>query len=164
MYVYILVAQSCLTLYHPMDCSPSDSSVHGVLQARIVEWEAIPFSRGIFPTQGSNPGLLLCRQILYHLSHQGSPNTCMCSVASVVSNSAWPYGLLPARLLCPWYSPRQEYLSGLPFPPPRDLPDPEMETTVSPASSAFQADSLPLSHLGSPNTCIDLLNLEYNWI
>ena len=33
----------------------------------------MPSSRGIFPTQGSNPGLLHCRQILYHLSHQGSP-------------------------------------------------------------------------------------------
>ena len=38
------------------------SSVHGILQARILEWVAIPFSRGwIFPTQGSNLGLLNCR-------------------------------------------------------------------------------------------------------
>ena len=42
-----LVAQSCLTLYHPMDCSPlSGSSVHGILQARILELVAFPFSRG----------------------------------------------------------------------------------------------------------------------
>ena len=41
------------------------SSVHGILQARILEWVAIPF----FLTQGSNPGLLHCRQILYRLSH-----------------------------------------------------------------------------------------------
>ena len=46
------------------------SSVHGLLQARILEWVAIPFSRGIFPTKGSNPGLLHCRQILYHVNHQ----------------------------------------------------------------------------------------------
>ena len=50
-----------------------DCIVHGLLQARILEWVAFPFSRGIFPTQGLNPGLLYCRQILYQLSHQGSP-------------------------------------------------------------------------------------------
>ena len=47
--------------------------LHGILQARILEWVAIPFSRGFFPTQGLNPGLQHCRQILYELSHQGSP-------------------------------------------------------------------------------------------
>ena len=45
----------------------------GILQARILEWVAL-FSPGIFPTQGLNPGLPHCRQILYHLSHQGNPN------------------------------------------------------------------------------------------
>ena len=38
--------QSCLTLCNPMDCSPPGFSVHGILQARILEWVAIPFSRG----------------------------------------------------------------------------------------------------------------------
>ena len=40
------VAQSCPTLCDPMDCSPPGSSVHGILQARILEWGAISFSRG----------------------------------------------------------------------------------------------------------------------
>ena len=43
--VCVLVAQSCLTLCDPMDCSPPSSSVRGILQARILEWIAIPFSR-----------------------------------------------------------------------------------------------------------------------
>ena len=43
--------QSCLTLCNPMDCSPPGSSVHGVLQARTLEWVAMPSSRG-----SSNPG------------------------------------------------------------------------------------------------------------
>ena len=43
---FVLVAQSCLTLCHPMDCSPPGSSVHGILWVRILEWVAIPFSRG----------------------------------------------------------------------------------------------------------------------
>ena len=52
------VAQLCLTLCDPMDCGPPDSSVCGILQTRILEWVAISFSRGIFPTQGSNPHFL----------------------------------------------------------------------------------------------------------
>ena len=46
MIVCMLVAQSCLTFCDPMDCSPSGFSVHGLLQARILEWVVIPFSTG----------------------------------------------------------------------------------------------------------------------
>ena len=46
------VTQSCLTLCDPMNCSLPDSSIHGILQARILEKVAMPSSRGIFPTQG----------------------------------------------------------------------------------------------------------------
>ena len=106
--VFVKVTQSCPTLYDPMEYT-----VQGILQARILEWVAFPFSRGlpkpgitprfptlqadslpaessgkpkntgvsnlsllqwIFPTQESNRGLLHCRQILYQLSYQGSPN------------------------------------------------------------------------------------------
>ena len=63
----VTLTQSCLTLCDPMDCSPPGSSVHGIFQARMLEWVAIPSSRG------SNLGLLHCQQILYHLSYQGSP-------------------------------------------------------------------------------------------
>ena len=69
----MLLAQLCPTLRNPMDCSPPRSPVHGISQARRLEWVDFPFSRGIILTQGSNPGLLHCRQILYLLSHQGSP-------------------------------------------------------------------------------------------
>ena len=44
--VKVLVAQSCLRLCNSMDCSPPGSSVHGIVQARILAWLAIPFSRG----------------------------------------------------------------------------------------------------------------------
>ena len=57
----------------PILCDPMDYTVHGILQARILEWVAHPFSRGIFPTQKSNWGLLHCRWILYQLSYAGSP-------------------------------------------------------------------------------------------
>ena len=66
--------QSCLTLCDPMDCSPPGSYVHGILQARILEWVAMP---SWFLTQGSNPNLLC----LLHwqvgslpLGHLGSPD------------------------------------------------------------------------------------------
>ena len=42
----VLIAQLCPTLCDPMDCNPPGSSVHGILQARILKWVAIPFSRG----------------------------------------------------------------------------------------------------------------------
>ena len=70
----VKVAQLCLTLWDPMVHSLPGSSVHGTLQARILEWVAIPFCRGP-STQGWNLGLLHCRQILYCLSHQRSPIT-----------------------------------------------------------------------------------------
>ena len=44
--MYVKVTQSCPIFCDPMDSSPPGSSVHGILQARILEWVAIPFSRG----------------------------------------------------------------------------------------------------------------------
>ena len=70
----VLVDQLCSTLCDPMDCSLPSSSAHGILQASILEWVTHSLLQGIFPTHGSNPGLLHCRWILYHLSHQGSPS------------------------------------------------------------------------------------------
>ena len=56
----------------PVDCSPLASLVHGILRQEY--WSGShSFLQGIFPNQGSNPGLLHYRQILHYLSHQGSP-------------------------------------------------------------------------------------------
>ena len=65
--VKVLVTQSCPTLCDSMDCSTPGSSVHGVSQARILEWVFCLLLQGIFLTQWLNLGLLHCRQILYHL-------------------------------------------------------------------------------------------------
>ena len=78
--VKVKVAQSCPTL-----CDPTDYTVPGILQARILEWNekkkkrilewvACSLLQGIFPTQESNPGLPHYRWILYQLSYQGSPD------------------------------------------------------------------------------------------
>ena len=69
-YICVLVTQACPTLCDPMDCGPLGSSVHGILQARILEWFTIPFSRGTSDL-GIEPASLTL-QILYYLSRQGS--------------------------------------------------------------------------------------------
>ena len=79
-----LVAQSCLTLCNPMDCSPPGSSVHGILQARLLEWVTISSSR-----RSSQPRERTCvsgiscidRQILHYCT---SPQT----VAEIQSGSS----------------------------------------------------------------------------
>ena len=61
-----LVFKSCPTLHNPMDYSPAGSSVHGILQARIVEWVAISFSRGSFWPRDWTCVSCIGRQILYY--------------------------------------------------------------------------------------------------
>ena len=72
--VLCLVAQLCLTLCNPMDYSLPGSSVHGDFPTRNTGMGCHALLQGIFPTQGSNPSLPHCRQVLYRLSHQGSPS------------------------------------------------------------------------------------------
>ena len=67
-----LVAQSCLTLCHPMDHSPPDSSVHGDSPGKNTGVGCQALLQSIFATQVLSPGLPNCRRILYHLSHQVS--------------------------------------------------------------------------------------------
>ena len=117
------VAQSCPTPNDPMDCSPPGSSVHGIFQARVLEWGAIAFS---------------VRGEWIHINVRLTPFTvspetttmllidCTCEVLSHCSH---------IRLfVTPWTTAhqaplsmesfRQEYWSGLPCPLPGDLPDP----------------------------------------
>ena len=112
----MLVAQLCLTLCDPMDCSLPGSSVYGISQARILEWVSISFSRGsfwprdqtqvscsaggffiIWATRKAKP--VTKGQIVYDLTHMKSFSSVQSS-CSVMSNSLWPHGLQHARLLC----------------------------------------------------------------
>ena len=73
-----VLTQSCPTLCDPMDCSPPGSFVHGILQARILEWVAMPFSRGSSQSRDRTCVSYLSyvgRRILYHWHHLGSPRT-----------------------------------------------------------------------------------------
>jgi len=75
------------------------------------------------------------------------------SECSVFSNSLWPPRTVVHEAPLAMGFSQQEYWSGLSFPPPSDIPDPGIKP-MPPASPALQADSLPLSHQGSPSTDI----------
>ena len=88
--VLCLVAQLCLTLCDPMDCSLPGSSVHGDSPDKNTGMACHALLQGIFPTQGSNPGLPYCRWILYHLNHQGSPGKLKWVAYPFSRGPSWP--------------------------------------------------------------------------
>ena len=127
--VCVLVSQLCPTLCDPMDCSPPVSSVHGILQARILEWVAISFSRGSSPPRDWPVSLLspalvggffttsttweshgLCRQLTWAenganfetaLASYGSPslNKLLDLPEPVIPSINWGQWWLPCPLL-----------------------------------------------------------------
>ena len=70
--VVVVQSKSCRTLCDHMDVALAGYPVHGMLQARILEWVSIPSSSGIFPTQGSNPDCQYRQAGSLPLSHLGS--------------------------------------------------------------------------------------------
>ena len=91
------VAESFPTLCDPMNCGLLDSSVHGIFQARVLEWVAITFSRG--PSWCRDQTLVSCivGRCFYHLSHQGSPKSLpvVLQVLSLSDLIPWIYLSLP---------------------------------------------------------------------
>ena len=91
-----------------MNCSLPDSSVHGILQARILEWAAV------FSTQGLSQSLPLCR-CLYHLSHQGSQKEPACQYRRCetrVGKIPWRRERQPTPVFLPGASHGQRSLAG----------------------------------------------------
>ena len=126
-------AQSCLTLCNPMDSSPPSSFIHGISQAGILELVAISFSKGSsWPKDRTHIPCVSCsgRWVLYQLSHQG---LCMLNHFIHVQIFATLWTVACQAPLSIGFS-RQQYWSGLPCPPPGDLPNPGIEPTslVSP--------------------------------
>ena len=117
--------------------------------------------QGIFPTQGLNQSLLHCRQILYHLSHQGSPYSivvyykilsiilCVC----MLSHFSPVQVCYPMDCSLPGFS-RQEYWRGFLCPPPRDLPYPRIELASLLLLLPWQSDSLLPAPPGKPHSCL----------
>ena len=158
-----------------MDCSPPGSSVHRILQSRIQEWFAISFSRE--SSQARDWTYVSCiagrcfticaTNIVWHfvyylfivyrhhfqlLTHAYT----ICFITAVVIivfmlSHIWLF-VTPWTVAC--QAPlsmgffRQEFWSGLPFPPPGDLLHPRIKP-MSPVSPTLQADSLPAEPLGS---------------
>ena len=85
-----LVAQSCLTLCDAMNCSLPGSSVHAHSPGKNSRVGCHAFLQGIFPNQGTHPGLPHCRQILYLLSHQGSPRILEWVAYPFSRGTSWP--------------------------------------------------------------------------
>ena len=174
-----------------MDFIPPASSVHGISQARILEWVAISFSRESSQLRNGNCVSCIGRQILYHWVTREALNNInhyiitWCynviklvytmhnnllytiylnqseSVShSVVSNSLWPHGLSLPGSQAPLFKgfPRQEYWSGLPFPPLGNFPDPGIKPTSPELAGRFftksflsqviQSSSQPVSLFG----------------
>ena len=162
----VKAAQSCPTL-----CDPMDYTVHGILQARILEWVAVPFSRG-----SSQPRSSALQVDSLPVEPPRTPKNTGVSSLSLLQQifrprnrtrvSALQADSLPAKLHCcsvakPYLtlcdpmdcSPPgssvhgnfQARICGLPYTPPGNLPGPG----IKPTSPTLAADSLPLSHLES---------------
>ena len=123
--VLCLVAQLCSTLCDPMDCSPPGSSVLGDFPGKNTGVGCHALHQGIFSTEGSNPGLPYCRQILYCLSHQGYSRTIYLQRPQNMyfyprSLSGVPSAYSPTPSGMPQ---KQTDSSGITFPPP-PVPNP----------------------------------------
>ena len=152
------VAQSCPTLCDPRNCSLPGSSVHGIFQARVLEWGAIAFSitdSSVLKSYITDYFIFLCSCIFLiyvplrtyvHASVHAKllSHVQLCSLTDYSSTGPSVHGIS-----------RQEYWSELPWPPPEDLPHPG----IRPASPALPVDSLPLSHQGSHLIIIKLSSI-----
>ena len=99
--VLCLVTQFCPTLCDQMGCSQPGSSVHGDSSGKNTGVGCYGLLEGIFSTWGSNPCLPRCRQILYHLSHQGTPKI-LEWVTYPFFRRAYDPGIKPGLLHCRW--------------------------------------------------------------
>ena len=143
------VTQSCQTLCNPMDYSLSGSSVHGILQTRILEWVAFLFSRGSsWPRDRTWVSCTACR--FFTIWAPRKPIVKVKSLSRVLL-FVTPWTIAYQASPSMGFS-RQEYQSGLPFPSPRDLPNPR----IKPRSPTLQADALSSEPPGKPTISLQI--------
>ena len=144
---HAVVTQSCPILCDSMDCSPPVSSVHADSPGKNTGVGCYAPLHGIFRTQGSNPGLLHCKWILYHLSHQGSPRILEWITYPFSRGSSWPRNwtgvscIAGGNFFTSWAT------------------DPGME----PGSTALQADFLPAEIPGNTSITIYRILMWKAW-
>ena len=134
--------QLCPTLCNPMDCSPPGSSVHWILQARILEWVPIYNFRGSsWPRDQTHVSCVSCtgRWILHCFTWEAPEELLKVKVKSLsrVRLFATPWTVAYQAPPSMGFF-RQEYWSGFPFPSPGDLPNPGVE----PRFPALEANAL----------------------
>ena len=143
------VAQSCLTLSDPMDCSPPGSSVHGIyfckIKLSLITWSFL-VGRSYYEIQS----YWKCRIEMYFFPldtyyQRNSPHAQLASHVWLFVNLWTVAHQAPLSM---GFS-RHEYWSGFPCPPPGDLPDQGSNLHLL-CLLYWQVDSLPLHHLGSP--------------
>ena len=107
---WYLVTKLCLNLCNPKDCSPPSSSVHGILQARILEWITIFCSRGSYWPQAQTCISCIGRQILYHwATRKAHTNAWQFVTAQEIQTRIYYYNAdweCSAPILLLWSSPR----------------------------------------------------------
>ena len=100
----LLVVQACLTLYDTRDCSPTSSSVHGILHTRILQCVAIPFSRGSSQSRDQTGSSAVLGGFFNLQSHQGSPSDSLqnpkCSLSGPALNEKLASSYLYVRVHC----------------------------------------------------------------
>ena len=152
-------AQSCLTLFHPMDYNLPGASVHGILHTRILEWVVISYSKGSsWPRYQIHISCFSCigRWILYHwaLGKSLPMHEKKVKPLSHVQLFATPRTVAYQAPPSMGFS-RQKYCSGLSFPTPRDLPDPGIKHT-SLVSPALAGNFFTTELLGKPLMADDM--------
>ena len=154
---------SHIWLCNPLDCSPPDFSVHRFPRQEYWSGLLCPLP-GDLPNAGMEPAFLMSTVLAGRFFTTSTTWEAYRSITQKVklSSSVCPDSLLPPQTVA-HHAPLsmefsvQEYRSGLSFPSPGDLSD----SGVEPVSPALQADSLPLSHQGSPGGVLYELP---NWV
>ena len=142
------VTWSCLTLCIPIDCSSPGFSISVILQTRILERVASSYSRGSsWPRNQTHVFCISCIKNLAGRFFTTSITCCVVPSRSVMSDSLWPHGFQPGRLLCPWDSPGKNAGVGC-----HALLQGIFPTQGSNSGLPHCRQILyPLSHQGSPN-------------
>ena len=165
------VAQPCPTLCNPVDCCLPGFSIHGIFQARVLEWVAISFSRGssrprdrtwVSHIVGRRFTVWASREVHY-VQRKYLNLDCYC----LVSKSCWLSCNPMNCVATPWTVafqaplstgfPRQEWQNVLP-----KFQRIFLTQGRNPCHLHWQLDSLPLSHLGSPKCCWNGNSLQYS--
>ena len=144
------VAQSCLTLSDHMDCSPPGSSIHGIFQARVLEWVAIAFSIKQLTSNYTGKGGRRHRKnesfTVYEMFHRRTLCVCVHLVAQSCLTLCDPIDCSLPGSSVHGDSPGKNTEVGCHAPPPGDLPNPGIE----PRSPTLQEDSLQYEPPGKP--------------